>query len=183
MSAAGRSASAETGHVRHADDFYSTPAWCTHAILPHLAKGPILEPCAGSGGIIDVVRRVWPDVAHWGYELDADRARRASVRCVDALAIPWAEPATIITNPPFVTAMDFVARAVNMGCASAFLLRLNWLSSQKRASFHRTHPADVYVLPRRPSFTDNGKTDSTEYAWFVWGPGRGGRWQILDCDI
>lgn len=22
-------------------------------------------------------------------------------------------------------------------------------------------------------------SDSTEYAWFVWGPGRGGRWQIL----
>lgn len=26
----------------------------------------------------------------------------------------------------------------------------------------------------------HGKTDSAAYAWFVWGPGRGNRWHILD---
>lgn len=26
-----------------------------------------------------------------------------------------------------------------------------------------------------------GGSDSTAYAWFVWGPGRGGRWQVLDA--
>jgi hypothetical protein len=26
---------------------------------------------------------------------------------------------------------------------------------------------DIYVIPNRPSFT-GGKTDSIEYAWFVW---------------
>jgi hypothetical protein len=38
---------------------------------------------------------------------------------------------------------------------------------------------DVYVLSKRPSFSGNGKTDATAYAWFLFGPGRGGRWQVL----
>lgn len=51
----------------------------------------------------------------------------------------------------------------------------------RRADFHRRHPSDVFVLPRRPSFTGGG-TDATEYAWFVWGPGRGNRWYVLTID-
>jgi hypothetical protein len=44
-----------------------------------------------------------------------------------------------------------------------------------------------HVLPRRPSFYSRpegrtGSTDSSAYGWFVWGPGRGGRWQILDVE-
>jgi hypothetical protein len=96
----------------------------------------------------------------------------------------------------------------------ALLLRLNWLGSQERAAFHRAHPSDILLLPKRPEFTASmscsakkqgctyretlpiesprpkacpkcgartmcSTTDSIEYAWFVWGPGRGNRWQIL----
>ena len=96
----------------------------------------------------------------------------------------------------------------------ALLLRLNWLGSQERAAFHRAHPSDILLLPKRPEFTASmscsakksgceykatlpievarpktcplcgartvcSTTDSIEYAWFVWGPGRGNRWGIL----
>jgi hypothetical protein len=85
----------------------------------------------------------------------------------------------VISNPPYVDAEGFVTHALRIAEVSCFLLRLNWLASKKRAAFHREHPADVFVLPRRPSFT-NGGTDATEYAWFVWGEGRGNRWFLLD---
>jgi hypothetical protein len=46
------------------------------------------------------------------------------------------------------------------------------------------------VLPRRPSFTADGKTDATDYAWFAWNTSddRGerliepGRWDVLDVE-
>ena len=69
------------------------------------------------------------------------------------------------------------------------LLRLNWLGAQERREFHRTHPADIFVLPRRPNFMAgqiNPKTgkkftgDATEYAWFVWSNNRtGGNYFVL----
>lgn len=95
----------------------------------------------------------------------------------------------VIANPPYSDAERFVEHALTIGRTCCFLLRLNWLASKKRAAFHRAHPSDVFVLPRRPSFT-NGGTDATEYAWFVWGPTdveecrnggfRGNRWYLLD---
>lgn len=50
---------------------------------------------------------------------------------------------------------------------TAFLLRLNWLASQKRAFWLRKNTPSVYVLPKRPSFTGKG-TDATDYCWAVW---------------
>lgn len=92
----------------------------------------------------------------------------------------------------------------------AALLRLGFLESRERVAFHREHPADVFIFASRPSFIDpqawrpcprciggtkpreekctrcagktqiKGGSDSTAYAWFVFGPGRGGRWAVLD---
>ena len=38
----------------------------------------------------------------------------------------------------------------------------------------RAHPPRVHVSPKRPSFTPDGKTDATEYAWFTWKQDRNG---------
>jgi len=185
VSATGRSLAAETGYVRHADDFYETPAWCTRAILPHLRRTDVvLDPCAGTGAILRAVRTSVPGVICKAIELDPVRSYHAGIQCADALSPEtlW-PPATIVTNPPYALAMEFVLRALleTQGKRdAAFLLRLNWLASQKRAEFHKKHPSDIFVLPRRPSFTPDNRTDATEYAWLVWGPGRGNRWQILD---
>ncbi|MDP9037111.1 MAG: hypothetical protein M3O50_20120 [Myxococcota bacterium] len=119
-----------------------------------------------------------------GIELDAARASLArgkghEVTAGDALSLAWPAADIIVANPPYRHAMAFVVRALSEARGEvAFLLRLNWLGSLKRAAFHREHPSDIYVIPRRPSFT-GGKVDATEYAWYVWGPGRGGRWHIL----
>lgn len=114
----------------------------------------------------------------------------AAAAARDALSdASWGHPELVVTNPPYGLALAFVQRAlreVAPGGTVAMLLRINWLGSQARAAFHREHPADVYVLSHRPKFRPSKKTgkmasDATEYAWFVWGPGRGGRWFVLDA--
>ena len=86
-------------------------------------------------------------------------------------------------NPPYAGAYEFITRSLSevapVNGTVAALLRLNWLGSKKRAAFHKLAPSDVYVLSKRPSFGGSSGTDATEYAWFVWGPGRGNRWFIL----
>ena len=190
MSATGRSIAAGTGYVRHPDDYFSTPGWATRAILPFLPlSGKIFEPAAGEGAIIAEILRFTKGRADvWGGEIDQDRTDTANLTLVeefgaridglpyvhrgDALDRPWSQSDLVVTNPPFALAMEFVQRFhewVTAGATMAMLLRLNWLSSQKRARWLRENTPSVYVLPRRPSFTGNG-TDSADYGWFVWSP-------------
>lgn len=178
MSATGRS------DVRRADDFYSTPEWCVDALAKVLDFGPsCLDPCAGTGAIMRAVEKY--GARAMGIELDHGRAALAHAQPGDALSdAPWPHTHTVVTNPPYSLAMNFVLRALRQEPPGgvAMLLRLNWLASRKRAEFHRLCPSDVYILPRRPSFSEDGKTDATEYAWFVWRlPGAGGHWRVLEC--
>jgi hypothetical protein len=78
----------------------------------------------------------------------------------------------LITNPPFSLAMEFIehSRKIFPGTLLCFLLRLNFLESQKRSAFFQTAMPDVYVLPRRPSFTNDGGVDATGYCWVVFRP-------------
>lgn len=178
MSATGR------GSVRVENDFYATPGWCTRAILPHLSIWPgcvVLDPCCGDGAILREVGDFF-ELSHHGkfvlrrgIEIDATRAdaaresRSGYIMTDDALSgeAYWGYPALVITNPPYSKAMEFVQKAVAASDQVAMLLRLNWLASKKRSEWLRAHTPDVYVLPRRPSFTGRG-TDATDYAWMVW---------------
>lgn len=120
-----------------------------------------------------------------GIEIDAGRAelcRNKKLICEtgDFLASQQARQAdrVILTNPPYKLGREFIEKSLAIAPVVVMLLRLNFLGSQKRAGFHRAHPADIYVLPKRPSFTGKG-TDATEYAWFVWGLTNGGHWKIV----
>ena len=148
---------------RQPDDFYATPAWATRAILPHLRGGLLVsDPFAGKGAILDVAKASGKWKHTEGIEIDDGRARQAAdkghvIRARDALAsgFSWdVRGHTVLTNPPFSRAIECVERCLGeVGDGeSAFLLPLGWISSASRARFHRSHPADIFVLPRRPSF-------------------------------
>jgi hypothetical protein len=189
MSATGRNVA---GHERNVDDFYETPGWATRAILPHLNRTYwTIDPFAGRGAILRELVGEWG--SRFGFEnsleVVGDPANPAAgIVFRDSLSSePWFtkdEPVCVITNPPYGRALECVQRAIleTRGVTDcAFLLRLAFLESKKRQDFHKAHPCDLFVLPRRPSFA-HGKTDSAAYAWFVWGPRRGNRWHILDCE-
>lgn len=179
-----------TGHtpgLRHPDDYYATPAWCTRAILPHLRprssfcdNDTVIDPCCGDGAILDVLAEAYPHARGLGIELNEGRHAIASAKGHaairgDALGpLPWASGIELVVmNPPFKLSMEFVERSlqeVQPGGTVAVLLRLAWLASQKRAAWLRKNTPSVYVLPKRPSFTGKG-TDSTDYGWFVWTKG------------
>lgn len=194
MSSTGRSSA--RAYERHPDDFFRTPAEVVRAILPHIGRPRYtIDLGCGDGAIGAVLRETWgPDVMIDGFELDAARAQIAQARerydqvhVKDVLTLnPDVYPAAdaVIMNPPYRHAEVFVRRALQLarpGGVVVTLARLGWLGGLKRVAFHREHPSDVFVIVPRPSFT-NGGTDSTEYAWLLFGLGRGGRWQALNTE-
>ena len=217
------------GASRENLDFYPTPAWATDLLLDALEPyswrhARVLEPAAGDGAIVKrLLARGVPASGIGAVEIDPTRAEKVheivTCECSDFLKDPPIVGCheLIVTNPPFALAADFAKTALFLAGdrgTVALLLRLNWLGSQERAAFHRAHPSDILLLPKRPEFTASmsctakkkgctyretlpieaprpkncpkcgaktacSTTDSIEYAWFVWGPGRGNRWSIL----
>lgn len=176
-------------------DFFPTPPEVTkafwEAVGPSLPDGLWCEPAVGDGHIINAVgpREAWAT-----YDIRDVPAPALSVLhypSTDWLSLPLpstgragvdheASYEVIITNPPFYLAEEFVRASLARATHVVMLLRLAFLETRKREDLHKEFPSDVYVLSRRPSFMANGATDSCAYAWFVWGPGRGGRWEILE---
>jgi hypothetical protein len=142
--------------------------------------GTLLEPAAGDGALIAAVNaklgpRDWLAVESRATTATACQAAGAYPVITDFLT--WEPPAgttdavsTVITNPPFSLCEEFIRHADEI-CPAAdlvFLVRLGFLSSQERvALWQEVGIPDVYVLPNRPSFTGNGKTDSSDYAWLT----------------
>lgn len=175
-------------------DFYATPPECIRAILPKLeipADAYVLDAGSGDGAIAAVVAEAYPGAEIVGVERNPELVEKARGRGLYNAEFVRGNfyryssslhaPDLVIMNPPFSFARDFVERAlaiVKRGGTVCALLRLGFLSSETRREFNRRHPADVYVLTRRPSFTGEG-ADATDYGWFVWGPNRGHRWETI----
>jgi hypothetical protein len=173
---------------RSSHDHYPTPRWCTEALLhrffpPRFAA--VLDPASGEGEILDVMRERCSTRATLGIELHPGRAAAACERghlvsVGDGLASSWADADVVVGNPPYSLAEDFAWKAASWAAEGgyrgpaivALLLRLSFLepAGTRRALF-RTHPPDVLILPKRPTFAGKG-TDSTTSAWLLW-PGEG----------
>lgn len=195
MSAANRSKSAGTGHERAYNDFYGTSDWITKAILPCLKKPiykpVVFDPCAGDGAIYKAVSEVWTDSKFVGVEIDSCRKSFSNPDYntilgdylkIDDLSQLAYKPDILITNPPYSLAQEFIEKSLKLlpDAEIAMLLRLNFLGSKKRKEFNKDYPCNIYVSPRRPGFTNNGKTDATEYAWFVYNQDTTNKYYILD---
>lgn len=171
------------------DDAFPTPSWVTRRLLDawRPRDGWLLEPAAGDGAIIRAATevigpRVWAAVecratcrGALQALVDTQPASPSRVAIDDFLT--WEPPlgyvdhvTTVITNPPFHSAEAFIRRARQLfpHADLVFLVRLGFLASEKRVQLWRDLGApDVNVLPNRPSFTSDGGTDSSDYAWIV----------------
>jgi hypothetical protein len=173
----------------HIADYYKTPidkiTEFLHAFIQHEPNsmgGSILDPCAG--GIKNNIEHTmsYPEaLINFGvsesniHTIDIRENSRASVigNYLD-MELDY-KPKTIITNPPFIVAQEIIEKAlhdVEDGGFVIMLLRLNFLGGKKRKEFWDKHmPKYSFVHNRRMSFTNDARTDSIEYAHFVWQKG------------
>ncbi|WP_368485292.1 SAM-dependent methyltransferase [Pseudoalteromonas sp. SD03] len=177
---------------RNADDYYVTPHWLIEDFLAAFAENNmlvcspdedprVLDPSAGGCeqypmSYPTVLEEEGFIVESWDIREDS----RANLTGVNFLNVPSYESRKydmIITNPPFNLAQEFTEHALEMvkeGGLVIMLQRLNWLGSQKRKPMWQKLPlAAVYVHSKRPGFDPlkPSKTDSTEYAHFVFSKG------------
>lgn len=147
--------------MRNPYDFYPTPRDTIVSIVSFLAHDKTWHECAaGDGAIVRVLEE-------HGHKVTADDIRTTKIDFLKDTTYREG----IITNPPFLWAFQFVQHAVRHSPEVIMLLPLNFLASQMRADwFKKNEPDSLFVLSKRPCFTNDGKTDSKDYAWFYWGP-------------
>lgn len=176
--------------TRRANDAYYTPRAAAQELLQELAPllaettyGVVVDPACGRGALLDAVALELPKYK-WeeriGYEIDPDAAAYTrkhphGVIGVDYLTTNVGPQVDLfISNPPFSLSHEFVTKMLDERGPYTYvacLLRLGFLGSQKRADWWRAHTPDALrILSKRPSFTDDGRTDNSEYAWYVWIP-------------
>ena len=161
-------------------DYYPTPSWCVRLLLDACPPpgDVVLEPSAGEGGIVSVLVERGLDVIACEVRPECWPALFAAgaLEVIEGDFLTVAPPTgfPIIGNPPYTHAVEHADRCLRSGAPYvALLLRLGFLESETRAAWNNAHPpTQLLVLGKRPSFTNEGKTDGTAYAWFIWEPGK-----------
>jgi len=168
------------GSKRIDSDFYITPMPVIKDFLNHykIKPGNILEPCAGNGNFIKVIREC--DYYDHITAIELREEERWNLKNNGASEVyiedflkfkPTHEYKTIITNPPYSIAKEVIEKCFEISQKDTeiiMLLRVPFLESKNRYEFWQNYPINkLYVLSKRPSFTGKG-TDATAYGWFIW---------------
>lgn len=185
--------STNRGYDRHKSDYYVTPIESIVSFLEEFKKYEsealrgryILDPCAGG----DAKNPMSYPEALKQIGVSEDRIKTIDIREdsraetigdyleIDTEKLYGTKPKMIITNPPFALSEQIIRKAindVNDGGWVVMLLRLNYFGGKGRFNGLWKDvglPKYTFVHHRRMSFTDDGKTDSIEYAHFVWQKG------------
>ena len=158
-------------------DHYATPLNTVQNLLNNIVINEmnILEPSAGEGNIIRVLRENGYNgnitAMELRYKENQELTKYAnSVIIGDFLSLKTNEKYDlIIGNPPFSKALEFVEKCfdlINDNGRIILLLRTAFLESKSRYDFWQRHPLSaLYVLSKRPSFTGHDR-DATSYSWF-----------------
>jgi hypothetical protein len=159
----------ERGH-----DLYETPPGAVHALLAEEAlRGDIWEPASGRGAIVRVLRTaghrvIATDLIDYGCP-DAT----GGVDFLQQRSAPEGVT-TILTNPPFQHADEFVRHALTLVPHVIMLLRVLFLETEGRSDvLEGGRFARVYVFRNRLQIHRDGwegPRDSSPMglAWFVW---------------
>ena len=187
--------STNRGYDRHISDYYVTPVneikkfWEEFKVHNNISTvNYVLDPSAG-GDSKHIMS--YPEVLkNEDFELVTMDIRQDSLAALkgDYLVTKFDKSFDMIfTNPPFVQALEFLQKALNDVKDDGYvimLLRLNFLGSRARNEWLKNNmPYEIYVHSKRISFTDDGKTDSIEYAHFVWKKGYKGITKLYLLDF
>jgi len=158
-------------HKRAASDFYPTPTECTVAMMNvfgNMMAGPVWEPACGDGAISKVLIQRNHEVHSTDLRTDSGYG----IGGIDALThTPEMHIRSVITNPPFNRAVEFIWRLRSMRVPFALLLKSTFWHAKSRADlFDSTGPQAVCPMLWRPHFApDRGKSPTMEFSWTVWG--------------
>lgn len=157
----------DSGYVRVPRDAYETPAWVTKALRPHIPPpGIIWEPAAGAGKMADVLRDWECPVIVSDIDAGQDFLRSS---------LPTPIPDSIITNPPYLLATEFIEQAISFMAHSkglvAMLLRADFDHAPSRG--HLFANSSIFskkvVLTKRIRWFEGTKgSPSFNHAWFIW---------------
>lgn len=175
---------------------FQTPRWAIEAVLDvELTTPDVLDPCCGLGAIGEVclergleVEEI--DIVNWYEEMpDKFRADPLWFRVEDFLT-DYAEPldnVTVVMNPPFSLAENFVdrARALNARKIICFQRQAWRESAKRRLWWEQNAPARVWVCGSRAtcwrfdliedvSGRPTMHNTPTSFAWYVWERGHKG---------
>ncbi len=150
---------------RNPRDYYPTPHYAFNVILPYIESclpnkhRTILEPACGDRRLVRWLKKAgYKNVI--GEDIVTGNDYFNNENFYDM----------IVTNPPFRFASGFINHATKHSKQVFLLLRVGILESVARHHWWQTRlPDAMLVLSRRPSFTNDGKTDGATYAWFYWG--------------
>lgn len=154
-------------------EYYPTPEWCVEALLDNEKfKDLILEPACGKGYISKKL------IEHDYEVLSSDKYDYGYGLTFDFLSADYPTPSniqSIITNPPFSLANDFVIKSLLTAKHKvALLMRLAFLEGSKRQKliFRDFPPSRIHVFSERITFYPDGiqtaGSGTMAMAWFVW---------------
>jgi len=161
-------------------EHFETPEWAVKAILrKERLPGIILDPCVGTGVLLRAAEEQgYPftfsiDIKHWGYPLTMQ------MDFLDLDPKTWSGECSVLMNPPFSLATQFVEKAIELGAKKIVCFqRFAWWESQKRREFWaKNPPVRVYICGDRADCwrhdipqEGRGSSSPTAHAWFVWEP-------------
>jgi hypothetical protein len=154
-------------------DLYETPEGAVRALLGvKRFEGTIWEPACGRGAIVRVLRDAgYPVIASDIVKYD----RSVGVDFLaDFLTVDRAPEgvSTALTNPPYMSADEFVRHALSLVPRVVMLLRLDFLEGETRCDILESgNLARVYVFRNRVPFRRDGWEKSGNkiaFAWFEW---------------
>lgn len=148
---------------RKKSDFYETPYSLTRMILSRVKlNGSVLEPACGNGAIVKVLKE--EGYNYVAYDIEKDFLTETK------------KYDTIITNPPFSLAQEFIEKAKQISDNFLFLLPLSYLHGKKRFDkiyMDKSYPLKrIFVFTRYPllgeKLREDGKhnTGMMVYAWY-----------------
>ena len=159
---------ASSEHKRAESDFYPTPPECVIALLdtfPSIFGRNVWEPACGDGAISRVLTGQGMDVhstdiRHTGFGQGG----------VDALCTTPENIDSIITNPPFSLATNFIEHLRSFHLPFALLLKATyWHASRRHELFKQTGPIAICPMLWRPNFApDRGRSPTMDFCWTVW---------------